>query len=81
LKKKRKLSEPEAFVFFLQTALAIDYLHKKGIIHRDLKPENMLLDENGNIKICDFGWSAELQPDRRTFCGTLDYMCPEMLNS
>ncbi|CAD8205584.1 unnamed protein product [Paramecium pentaurelia] len=81
LRKRKTLEEQEAFVYFLQTALAIDYLHKKGIIHRDLKPENILLDAQGNIKICDFGWSAELQPERKTFCGTLDYMCPEMLNS
>jgi serine/threonine protein kinase len=59
LRKKRKIPEQEAFVYFFQTCLGIDYLHKKGIIHRDLKPENLLLDNEGNIKLCDFGWSAE----------------------
>ena len=39
------------------------------------------MDETGNIKICDFGFSAELAPHqkRNTFCGTIDYMAPEMI--
>ena len=44
LRKKKKFQENEAFVYFFQTCLGIDYLHKKDIIHRDLKPENLLLD-------------------------------------
>ncbi|CAD8163085.1 unnamed protein product [Paramecium pentaurelia] len=81
LRKRKILPENEAFVYFFQTCLGIDYLHKKQIIHRDLKPENLLLDKDGNIKICDFGWSAEMMitQTRNTFCGTIDYMTPEML--
>ena len=77
--KLNKLTERESFVFFFQTCIGIDYLHKNSIIHRDLKPENLLLDKRGNIKLCDFGWSAKEQDVRNTFCGTLDYMAPEML--
>ena len=80
LRKRKKLSEEEAFIFFFQAAIGIDYLHKKNILHRDLKPENLLLDVNKNIKVCDFGWSAEFSGSKRqTYCGTIDYMSPEMV--
>ncbi len=52
-----RLAEKEACRFFHQIIDGVDYLHKLGIVHRDLKPENMLLDNNKNIKIVDFGLS------------------------
>ncbi len=55
------------------------YLHSKHVIHRDLKPEN-LLEFQGQVKISDFGWSIHAPNNRRrTFCGTKDYICPEMV--
>jgi len=49
------------------------YIHSKSIIHRDIKPENILIDNNDNIKLADFGWSNFFKPDeiRETYCGTL----------
>lgn len=56
------------------------YCHSKHVIHRDIKPENLLLGLNGELKIADFGWSVHAPHSRRkTLCGTLDYLPPEMV--
>ena len=60
---------------------ALSYLHSKHVIHRDIKPENLLLGIKGDLKLADFGWSVHAPGNRRqTFCGTLDYLPPEMVN-
>jgi len=48
-----------------------------------LKPENLLIDKVGNIKLCDFGWCIENKSleSIKTFCGTLDYMPPEIIRN
>ena len=56
------------------------YCHSKHVIHRDIKPENLLLGMKGELKIADFGWSVHAPNSRRkTLCGTLDYLPPEMV--
>ncbi|KAL4441400.1 hypothetical protein ABPG74_013695 [Tetrahymena malaccensis] len=80
LYKKRSFSEKEAYKYFSQTCEAIKYLHSINIVHRDLKPENILLDDEFNIKVCDFGWCTEdIENPRNTFCGTYEYMAPEIV--
>ncbi|XLS77982.1 hypothetical protein HN51_062207, partial [Arachis hypogaea] len=55
---KGRFSEDLARKYFQQLISAVGYCHSRGIFHRDLKPENLLLDENGNLKVSDFGLSA-----------------------
>ena len=81
IRRKIKLSESEACEIFIQACTGLNYLHENDIVHRDIKPENLLISKDDTIKICDFGWSAAQSEKRVTFCGTLDYMSPEMINS
>lgn len=81
---KGRLKEDVARKYFQQLISAIDFCHSRGVSHRDLKPENLLLDENGDLKISDFGLSAlpeQLRNDGllHTQCGTPAYVAPEVL--
>ena len=61
---------------------SLSYLHSQKIVHRDVKTENMLLDNNRNLKIADFGVARveALNPcDMTGETGTLGYMAPEVL--
>lgn len=81
IQTNRGLSENLALRFLFQSCLAVKYLHDRRIIHRDIKPENLLMTEDFNIKLCDFGWSCSADADEQTrsvVCGTFDYMAPEV---
>ena len=80
IQKLHGLKENDAFKYFIQVASAIQFLHYNGLAHRDIKPENILIDDNKNIKLCDFGWCVDISKGERvTFCGTYEYMAPEIV--
>lgn len=80
LRKANYFTEVKTAQYIAQMASALRYLHCKHVIHRDIKPENILVSINGEIKISDFGWSVHTPGNRRTtYCGTLDYLPPEMI--
>jgi len=81
VRRRKKLDESHARFFFLQMASGLSYCHKNLVVHRDIKLENILIDEEGQIKICDFGVSKQLDSKQSLLSGvsgTPAYMAPEV---
>ncbi|CAN0855962.1 Serine/threonine-protein kinase RUNKEL [Linum grandiflorum] len=85
LQQDGQLPEESILDFATDLVTALQYLHSKGILYCDLKPSNILLDENGHLKLCDFGLANKLSDISKTYststeakCGTPCYMAPEL---
>ncbi|KAF8483130.1 kinase-like domain-containing protein [Gautieria morchelliformis] len=78
---KGRMEEPQVRRLFQQLISGVDYSHRFKIVHRDLKPENVLLDDELNVKIADFGLSNEVSDGEfmQTSCGSPNYAAPEVI--
>lgn len=87
LKAHRKFTETRGKLYAAEITLALEALHSRDIIYRDLKPENILLDLDGHLRLTDFGLSkdnvmgAGAAGGTKTFCGTPEYLAPEILEN
>jgi len=84
LGKEGHFAEERARFYTAQIVLALEHLHGLNVVYRDLKPENVLLDHHGNVRLTDFGLSKEnvagIDSGAHSFCGTPEYLAPEVLN-
>ncbi|CAD8043749.1 unnamed protein product [Paramecium primaurelia] len=82
LRRLKRLNEQEAQYYFVEICIGMAYLHSQNIVYRDIKPENILLDLQGHMMLSDFGLSKPNMEDGElaySFCGSPEYMAPEML--
>ncbi|KAJ1439753.1 kinase-like domain-containing protein [Ochromonadaceae sp. CCMP2298] len=81
MRKFKRIPEEWVRLYVMEVAMALQHLHDMDVVYRDLKPENILLCSDGHLKLTDFGLSrlADDNIVTRSFCGTEQYMSPEML--
>mmetsp|Transcript_10044 Transcript_10044/g.18741 ORF Transcript_10044/g.18741 Transcript_10044/m.18741 type:complete len:436 (+) Transcript_10044:116-1423(+) len=80
LKRKVKLPEETARFYAATVVFAFTTLHAKKIAYRDLKPENLVMNNDGYVKLVDFGLAKQLLTGKTwTLCGTPDYLAPEVI--
>lgn len=73
------LTSKDACFYAACVLSGLSYLHSKNIVYRDLKPENLMIDNEGYVKIIDFGFSKKIVGKTYTLCGTPEYLAPELV--
>eukprot|EP00520_Triparma_pacifica_P018438 CAMPEP_0118652076 /NCGR_PEP_ID=MMETSP0785-20121206/11123_1 /TAXON_ID=91992 /ORGANISM="Bolidomonas pacifica, Strain CCMP 1866" /LENGTH=334 /DNA_ID=CAMNT_0006544565 /DNA_START=71 /DNA_END=1071 /DNA_ORIENTATION=- len=81
LRAQSAFHQTAAIFYAAELILALKYLHELKVCYRDLKPENVLLEEDGHIKLCDFGLAKIIADRTWTLCGTAEYLAPEMIEN
>ena len=81
LRTEKYFKEEKVKFYAAIIGLSLDYLHNHGIVYRDIKPENILIEEDGYLKLIDFGMAKFLEGDEKatSFCGTPEYLAPEII--
>ncbi len=81
INQSKRFTDNDIRFYTVQVLEALCYLHNKAIIYRDLKPENIVIDHQGHVRLADFGLSKFSTDDQHneSFCGSAEYMAPEML--
>ncbi|CAD8087289.1 unnamed protein product [Paramecium primaurelia] len=79
LRNAGTVQNEEAQFYSAQVVLMFEYLHTKNIVYRDLKPENLLVQNDGYLKLTDFGFAKVVEDRTYTLCGTPEYLAPEIL--
>lgn len=71
----------DARIYAAEIVCALSYLHSQSVVYRDLKPENILITATGHLKLADFGFAKQLNPQEKTYtlCGTPEYLSPEVI--
>lgn len=78
--RHRRFTEEQTMFFAANILHGLEYLHNNSIIHRDIKPENLVFDDQGYIRITDFGIARVWNPDnKKDTSGTPGYMAPEVM--
>jgi len=84
IERNGRLTEPLAKFFLDQMLSALDYIHHRGYAHRDIKLDNVVMDEDYNIKLIDFGFSQSLRgstSEEMLASGTQGYISPEQIEN
>merc|ERR1711939_590014 len=79
LRKAVRFPERQSKFYSAEVCLAFQYLHNQQYVYRDLKPENLLIDDQGHVKVTDFGFAKKVVDRTFTLCGTPDYLAPEII--
>lgn len=77
----RHLLESDARFYIAEVVLALEHIHRHDVVHRDIKPENIVLDQDGHVRLTDFGLARAnfSRGRRRSFVGSAEYLAPETI--
>jgi serine/threonine protein kinase len=79
IREEKVFPNDVALFYVTEIVVVFEFLHANKIAYRDLKPENLLIDNDGHIKLTDFGFAKKIDDKSYTLCGTPEYLAPEVI--